>query len=1150
MKFTRLRLLGFKTFVEPTEILIEPGLTGVVGPNGCGKSNLVEAMRWAMGESSHKAFRAQDMDDVIFSGTTTRPSRNAAEVVLHLDNSDRTAPAAFNDSDALEVVRRIERGAGSHYRINGKDVRARDVHLLFADASTGSRSPALVRQGQIGEIVGAKPAARRRILEEAAGVAGLHARRHEAELRLKAAEANLLRLEDVVTQIGAQIDGLRRQSRQAVRYRTLSEEVRKYEAALLWSRWRETAGQLADAERAVEAATREVAERTRAQAEAARLQAIAAHHLPGLRQAEAAAAATLQRLTIARSELDKEEARLATRRQELERRMVQLGQDMAREDALSADAAGVLARLEDEAAGLRDEHELSVDAARDAMLNVADAERRLLSAEQALEERTRAYADVGARRSALDSQLRDARARLARNAAERASVDAEEARLRQEAGTADLERRREEAEIARERLVVAEEVASEAEAAHAAARQAAEALRPRLGEAERTFGRLDAEARTLEKLLASADRRFPPVADLLSVAKGFEVALGAALGDDLDLPVDARATARWAGAAPEPSDPALPEGAEPLAARVTGAPALARRLAQVGIVAKEEGARLQALLKPGQRLVSREGDLWRWDGLMAAADAPTAAARRLAERNRLADLNIEVEEARRALAKLRADAAELDNRLKAAAGQEVQVREARRTAQRAAEQAREVEAAAERKAGQHAARLSALEEARVRIAAGREEAEAVVQEAEAGLAALEAPALIDADLATARGEAAQARAVLAEMRAAAAGIERDRAARAKRLEAIAGEERSWRQRAGGAGERIAALEARRSEAAKELAETEDAPGELILKRRTLLSELEAAEAARRTAADTLAEGEAALAAADRAARDALEAMSGAREETARAEARLEGAKQRRDDAAREIADAFEGPPETAQQAAGLAPGADLPPLSEIEAALDRARRERERLGAVNLRADLELQEAEGQFGTLTTERDDLTEAIKRLRAGIQSLNREARERLQASFTVVDGHFRKLFDTLFGGGEAQLVLTEADDPLEAGLDIIAKPPGKKPQTLSLLSGGEQALTAMALIFAVFLTNPAPICVLDEVDAPLDDANVERFCTLLDEMTRLTDTRFLTITHNPITMARMNRLFGVTMAERGVSRLVSVDLQSAERLREVS
>ncbi len=1150
MKFTRLRLLGFKTFVEPTEILIEPGLTGVVGPNGCGKSNLVEAMRWAMGESSHKAFRAQDMDDVIFAGTTTRPARNAAEVMLHLDNSDRTAPAAFNDSDALEVVRRIDRGAGSHYRINGREVRARDVHLLFADASTGARSPALVRQGQIGEIVGAKPAARRRILEEAAGVAGLHARRHEAELRLKAAEANLLRLEDVVVQIAAQIEGLRRQSRQAVRYRAISDDVRRYEASLLWLRWRETATQLADAERAVEAGTREVAERTRAQAEAARLQAIAAHHLPGLRQAEAEAAARLQRLTLARTELDREESRLAARRQELERRMVQLVQDMAREDALSADASGVLDRLEDEADGLRAEQEQAVAAATDTMLAVADAERRVVFAEQALEERTRAYADVGARRSALEAQVRDARARLMRNAAERASVEAEAARLAQEAGTADLERRREAADIARERLEVAEEVAGTAEAAHADARQTVEALRPRLGEAERAFGRLDAEARTLEKLLQSADRRFPPVVDLLRVSKGFETALGAALGDDLDLPVDDRATARWAGAALVSTDPALPEGAASLADFVDGAPALGRRLAQVGIVPRGEGSRLQALLKPGQRLVSREGDMWRWDGLVAAADAPTPAARRLAERNRLADLNAEVEEARRVLNTIRADAATLDSRLKAAAAQEVQTREARRTAQRVAEQAREAEAAAERKASQHAARLSALEEARVRIAASREEGEDRVAEAEAGLAALEAPALIDADLATARGEAAQARATLAEARAAAAGHERERAARAKRLEAIAGEERSWRERAGGAAARIAALEARRAEAADELAATEEAPAELILKRRSLLSELETAEAARRATADRLVEGESVLAATDRASRDTLEAMAAAREESARTEARVEGARQRRDDAAREIAEAFGGSPESAREAAGLQPDAPVPPLGDIEASLDRARRERERLGAVNLRADLELQEAEAQYGTLTNERDDLTEAIKRLRAGIQSLNREARERLQASFVVVDAHFRKLFDTLFGGGEAQLILTDADDPLEAGLDIIAKPPGKKPQTLSLLSGGEQALTAMALIFAVFLTNPAPICVLDEVDAPLDDANVERFCTMLDEMTRLTDTRFLTITHNPITMARMNRLFGVTMAERGVSRLVSVDLQSAERLREVS
>ncbi len=1150
MKFNRLRLVGFKTFVEPTDLWIEPGLTGVVGPNGCGKSNLVEALRWVMGESSHKAFRANDMDDVIFSGTTGRPSRNMAEVSLQLDNADRTAPAGFNDDDILEVTRRIDRGAGSHYRINGRDVRARDVNMLFADASTGARSPALVRQGQIGEIVGAKPAARRRILEEAAGVAGLHARRHEAEMRLKAAETNLLRLEDVIVQLAAQVEGLRRQSRQAIRYRAVASEIRKYEATLLWLRWTEVTTTLAQAERAVEAMVRDGAECTRAQAEAARLQAIAAHALPPLRQSEAEAAAALQRLTIARGELDKEEARLATRRQDLERRLAQLVQDLERETALSADAESVLARLEEEQEILTEEQAGALDAEDAASAALAQAQSRLAAAEQDLDERTRTFADLSARRTGLEQTIRDLRQRLVRSAAERASVEAEERRLKLDAGTADLDARRLEAEAARERLAQGEEAAADAEATHAAARRALDEVRPALAEAERRFGRLDTEVRTLTKLLQSSDSRFPPVADLLSVAKGYEMALGAALGDDLDLPVAAEAPARWAGSDVMPGDPILPVGAEPLAAFVSGAPALMRRLAQVGIVEAAAGPHLQAQLQPGQRLVSRAGDLWRWDGVVAAADAPTAAARRLAERNRLADLELEAEIARDALEEARALLATRDSALRIAANAEAQTREARRTAQRAAETARELEAAAERKATQHIARLSALSEARDRLTAAREETEESLMEAETTLADLEPPVLIDATLATARGEVAQGRAGLAEARATLDGLQRERSARQRRLEAIAGEQRSWSGRAGGAGDRLAAIDARRAEAEAELLASEDMPAQMLQQRRSLLSQLEAADAARRAAADRLQEGEAALAAADRAARAALEAMSAAREETARTEARLEAARQRRDDVMREIADSLEGPPETAREQAELVENGPPLDISAIEMALDRAKRERERLGAVNLRADLELTEAETQHDTLVTERDDLNEAIRRLRGGIASLNREARERLQASFIVVDGHFRKLFDTLFGGGEAQLVLTDAEDPLEAGLDIIAKPPGKKPQTLSLLSGGEQALTAMALIFAVFLTNPAPICVLDEVDAPLDDSNVERFCALMDEMTRLTDTRFLVITHNPISMARMDRLFGVTMAERGVSRLVSVDLQSAERLREVS
>ena len=316
----------------------------------------------------------------------------------------------------------------------------------------------------------------------------------------------------------------------------------------------------------------------------------------------------------------------------------------------------------------------------------------------------------------------------------------------------------------------------------------------------------------------------------------------------------------------------------------------------------------------------------------------------------------------------------------------------------------------------------------------------------------------------------------------------------------------------------------------------------------MIGEIETAQASRRAAADQLAEGETTLAEADRMQRSALEAVSAAREEAARAEERCEGGKRRLGDLGREIHDMLEVDPAEVANLAGIVPDKPLPDLAEVESKLERLRRDRERLGAVNLRAEEELREVETQHASLASERDDLVEAIKRLRQGIQNLNREARERLLASFELVSNHFKHLFTELFGGGTAELQLVEHEDPLEAGLEIIAKPPGKKPATLSLLSGGEQALTALALIFAVFLTNPAPICVLDEVDAPLDDHNIERFCDLLDEMTRSTDTRFVIITHNPITMARMNRLYGVTMAERGVSQLVSVDLEGAVKLRE--
>jgi len=1150
MKFERLRLTGFKSFCDSAEFRIEPGLTGVVGPNGCGKSNLVEALRWVMGESSFKNMRASGMEDVIFSGSGRRPSRNNAEVGLTLSNSDRRAPAAFNDSETIEVTRRIERDAGSTYRVNGKEVRARDVQLLFADASTGARSPSLVRQGQIGEIISAKPQARRLILEEAAGVSGLHSRRHEAELRLKGADDNLTRVEDVLKQIDAQVDSLKRQARQSNRYRELAGAIRRHEALARLIAWREHEAAFAEARRRLDADLLEVTERTRAQAEAARLQALAAAALPPLREEEARRGAALHRIALAREALEAEEKRAKEREAELERRLAQFAGDLQREEALIADAAGVTDRLVAEDAALAEQSGRADGEAAEAREAEESAGRCLASAESTLVEAQAAASDLAARRRALVATLEEEGRRLTRLEAEYSGIERERGAL-SAAGFEETERaaRAQAVAEAAGALAAAERETLAAEERHAEAREMDTQRRGPLAEAERSAQRLETEARTVAGLLGSdTSGPWPRAVDAVSVARGYEAALGAALGDDLDASVDEAAPAHWSLIEPAGEDPALPVGADPLAGRVAAPPALARRLAQVGVVARSEGKRLAYDLKPGQRLVSLEGDLWRWDGFVSAAEAPTAAARRLAEKNRLGDLEREAEAARQAAAALSVEAASAAAATREAATAETEWRGRVRAARIASDSARDALAQFERARAQTLLRLSAVEEAFSRAGAARNEAAERKANAENALEQLGPGDDVAESLEHARVAAARDRTAFAEARATAQSIARETAARATRRSAIAAERSSWDERLTHAQSRIAELGARKAEAERERADLADAPTDFSRTRRALAEEHGQAESARQAAADALALGETALADADRAARQALEAMSAAREQRAASEERLEGARVRDEELKHAIASELDCEP------SGLAALADhkadkpLPGGVEVERKLENLRQERERLGAVNLRADDELVEVLASRDKLIAERDDLTEAIKRLRGAIGTLNQEGRERLIAAFDVVNNHFKDLFSTLFEGGQAELQLIESDDPLEAGLELVAQPPGKKPQTLTLLSGGEQALTALALIFAVFLTNPAPICVLDEVDAPLDDYNVERFCDLLEAMRKRADTRFVAITHNPITMARMDRLFGVTMAERGVSQLVSVELAQAQEFAE--
>ncbi|MGV2107295.1 AAA family ATPase [Agrobacterium vitis] len=1151
MKFTKLRVVGFKSFVEPTEFIIERGLTGVVGPNGCGKSNLVEALRWVMGENSYKNMRASGMDDVIFSGSGNRPARNSAEVGLYLDNSDRTAPAAFNDSDEIQVSRRIERENGSVYRINGKEARAKDVQLLFADASTGARSPSMVGQGRIGELIQAKPQARRQLLEEAAGISGLHSRRHEAELRLRAAETNLERLEDIVAQLESQIESLKRQARQANRFKMLSADIRARDAMLLHIRWTEARQAEAEAEASLNETTSLVAERAQAQMEAAKAQAIASLQLPALRDEEVKAAASLQRLQIARSQLEEDAGRLFKRRDELTRRLLQLEEDIAREQRLVDDNAEILERLAAEEAELEDVLTESGQEADDLRIAFEEASATLADSEARFSAATADRAEAAAGRNQLERALRDLadkRLRLERQADEAGhELDAVAEKL---AALPDPEEKREAVEAGEYAVEEAESTVAQVEEALSAARRAEALARGPVEAARSTLAALETEAKTIAKMLASSASagEFSPVADALTVERGFETALGAALGEDLESPLDAQAPAHWAMPGPDGDDPALPAGIVALAAHVCAPQALSRRLKQIGITDADTAQRLQPDLKPGQRLVTREGAVYRWDGHVTGSEAPSAAALRLSHKNRLKALEEEVDEARIGLE----DAEEqLTAAREAVTSSEARLgegRERQRLILRQLSEAREALSAAERASGDLLRRRAVVEEAVNGLRAQIEEAESLAEEAQIALADQADLTALDEQLRQLQMEVATGRGLVAEARARHEGFARENDQRQRRIMAIRQERQSWAQRAASAAQHIATLREREEEARDEMAELDAAPDEFDEKRRLLMSELDKAESARHAAADRLVEAEARQRQADQVAASALSALAEARERRGRAEERLLSGRERRKDAEARIQEALNVGPHEAFRLTGLKPDDAIPDLREVERDLDRLKIERERLGAVNLRADEEQKELSDKLAALIKERDDVIDAIRKLRGAIQSLNREGRERLVAAFDVVNAQFQRLFTHLFNGGTAELQLIESDDPLDAGLEILARPPGKKPQTMTLLSGGEQALTAMALIFAVFLTNPAPICVLDEVDAPLDDHNVERYCNLMDEMAASTQTRFVIITHNPITMARMNRLFGVTMAEQGVSQLVSVDLRTAEQLRE--
>ncbi len=1139
VQINRLRLSGFKSFVDKTELDIGGGLNGIVGPNGCGKSNLVEALRWVMGENRAKNMRSGDMEDVIFAGTAARPARSIAEVTVLLDNTDGKAPAPFGNSAQIEVTRRIERDKGSQYLVNGKQVRARDVQLLFADSLTGSHSPALVSQGRVTQLIQAKATERRQMLEESAGVASLYTRRHEAELRLKAADENLAKLDLVLGEMVTRANSLRNQARQALRYRDLSDTIRRFESLLAWQDWSNTREKLKKEEARFNETDLSVRATLTRTTELTVAVTNASEQVEIQRKTDIEARAELQILRQTSEQLERETLHRRNEYSDLNRQIAQSQSDLnlaaEQRDALTQRAEIIKADLEriaSEDAGTPAEVSALEAEYKTAREQVGEAENAVLT----LQDRIRRMISE---RDAANAALDRARSEQARAAARLAEIEAQYEAV---AAPAPEEREMEDAQAA----VAASKAAREtAEAAVAGKQDALDQARERAAAAREALSAAqqdrDIKAREVKSLTNMLE----------SLSKGFENSLILSLDIPADL-TQAVATAAgdaalragedaWnsTGEAFAASDWAA--GVTPLSTLITAPARLSAFVSSVGIV---DGDGSQVQLKRGQVIVNRDGGLWRWDGLAATGAKETREAQILNIRAQMRDAQAALEtatpkvgEAEGAVAQANAVRDELTGALSAAQAE----------AKQAASQLYAAEnrvASLQKAVNDHAARRTVLSEQRINAQTNAQNAEAALAEAQQRASAFESATAED----ELRAELATAEAQLAERRAARDDI----SVRMESRKAAAAQVQHLRQSLEAEGTRTndqitrgaaqaASLQTRISELEARIAalRPQIIADETGTAQQDLLDKINAMEDTVRDASDAFATADASAKQLASELRKVEEEGSNLREKRAVIQATVAALQAEQTRIATEIEDRFSTSPAALENTVMADWPDGLPSASKAKSERDFLNRERDAMGAVNLRAEIELTETESEHARLEAEKVDLTAAIERLREGIGTLNEEARERIVRTFDAVNAHFKELFTRLFGGGEAYLKL-EGEDPLDAGLEIYAQPPGKMLQNLNLLSGGEQTLTALSMIFAMFLANPAPVCVLDEVDAPLDDANVDRVCGLLEQMSKSCATRFLVITHHRMTMARMDRLYGVTMAERGVSQLVSVNL----------
>lgn len=1136
MKIDSIKIAGFKSFADIVEFPVSNGITGIVGPNGCGKSNLIEALRWAMGETSAKRMRADGMDDVIFGGTDIRPPRASCEVTITLDNEMRSAPIEFNSEDRLDVSRKLSRGDGSTYKVNGRVTRARDVQILFKDAGVGAGSSALVSQGKVGSIINAKPSERRTILEEAAGVAGLTTRRHEAELRLKATLQNLERAEDMEKGLSEQLNSLRRQARQARRRREIDGLIISAEAMSFLVRWTHLTDKLSEGLKSFqsieEAVKQAIISKNEAEKNLLELEAEAEPALKCRLDAEIELARATARVESLKKEAQSARSALATAK----RSVTRIEMDIARERQNIGDSDDEFEDLKDRKAIAEDDQEYDAVLIEEAAELVEDARQELDSVSVLLQQKEQAIAVAQAEISACEKRLNDAikrkeasESRLLNVQNALAGIHLRLSQIPQDDGQIDALEIRVSC-LDKQVNQLASDIANE--------QDSETVVRSQYGSIASELSAKKSELLALKSIEDEQD----VVAALISVTSGYEKAVAVALGEGASAGIGSGKQKWWEVSK---NRVASFSGIKTLSDYVIGPEELVAFFSSVGVV-DDEGLdpALAKDLKVGQILVTKSGQLWRWDGYRSlGVSGADEQIKRLA---RLKSLECEV-------SRLETD----EVKQKSALDHQINV-------------VAEVRSELERTRIAHKEALSELTDfkdkaadlIRERIELNSQASVLELQVSEFGEAA-EADAIFVDECMVAHHEALkgklnerdvdQVRVRQKEIQRAYEGARdqldkrrRDAEARVFLIQNINQQMSDFDKRLLASKDLLRELEERLEEAVAEIEVLEavealgpDAEAAALDELdETIRLHFEAVESSRRMDA-ALDEGRAIL-------REVEASLARVKEDRARIQAEHKASHEAAQELAREVGDRLSCEPSALLELSGMGDSDSLPDLASCDARVQRLIRERDALGTVNLLAEQQVVDVEGQLGDAGKVRDELREAVRRLRATITEFDREARERLTEAFNLIDGHFRELFSRLFVGGYAHLNLSGSDDILEAGLEIYACPPGKKLQTMSLLSGGEQAMAALALIFAVFLIRPAPVCVLDEVDAALDEANIDRLVSLVEDMARNNTTRFLVITHREMTMSRCDRLYGVTMMERGVSNLTSLDMASAIRL----